>query len=164
MYPSVLTIRPAAARFVLCFVPPGLVFSGLWELLGKELLDYRWILGVLILVSPYLQLGWDLRHPIGEAVIKDRAIKLVRERCQNTDESGTPPPSSSIVQAEDNASVVEMNETSCIVRTMNADVQSYYLVFNLGTMVRKLSNDDAEEIGLTKRSTGRAKSAARRST
>ena len=39
MYPSVLTIRPAGARFVLCVVPPVLVFSGLVELFGNELLD-----------------------------------------------------------------------------------------------------------------------------
>jgi hypothetical protein len=148
---------------MLWLVPPLLLVSGLVGFLGKELLGVWPAFGVLVLVVPYLQLGWDLRHAIGEAVIKERAIKLIRDHCQNADKSEKP--SSSVIQIEDNASVVKMDEISCVVRTVTSGVESYYVVFNLGATVHPLKDEEAvRSFGLTKRSTGRAKSDAPRST
>lgn len=128
MYPSVLTTRPYAGRFGACFVPPLLVVIGMAGLFGWELWGW-WILGMLFLVSPYLQLGWDLRHPIGDDVLKERAVELVLKYCETSDESKKP----------SSCSVVEIRgDTACTVKTVTDNVESYYLVANAGTSVIKL--------------------------
>jgi hypothetical protein len=128
MYPSVLTARPHAGRFGACFLPPLLVVIGMVRILGRELWGW-WILGMLFLVLPYLQLGWDLRRPIGEDVIKKRAVELVLKYCETSDESKKP----------SSCSVVEIIEdTGCKVKTVTDNVESYYLVANVGTSVIKV--------------------------
>ena len=129
MYPSVLTTKPHAGRFGACFLPPLLVVSGMVWIFGKDLLGVGRIVGMVVLVGPYLQLGWDLRHPIGEDVIKTRAIELVRKYCENSDESRKPS-SYSVVKI--------IGDTGCVVRTVTDKVESNYLVANVGERVRKL--------------------------
>jgi hypothetical protein len=131
MYPSILTTKPAAGRFGACLLPPLLVVIGMMQIFGKELLGSWWTLGMLCLVLPYVQLGWDLRRPIGEDVTRKRAVELVLKYCESSDESKKP----------SSCSVVEtIEDTGCVVRTVADKVESYYLVANVGTSVSKLPN------------------------
>jgi hypothetical protein len=130
MYPSVLTTKPHAGRFGACFLPPLLVSIGMVGIVGKDLLGFWWILGMLFLVLPYLQLGWDLRRPIGADVAKERAVELVREYCENSADSKKP----------SSYSVVEtIEDKGFVVRTVTDKVESHYLVANVGASVEKYS-------------------------
>jgi hypothetical protein len=126
MYPSVLTTRPHAGRFGACFLPPLLVVIGMVRIFGMRLWGWG-ILGMFLLVVPYLQLGWDLRQPIGDDVIKERAVKLVQKYFE-TRKLGKP----------SSCSVVEIIQDSvCKVKTVTDGVVAYYLVANVGTSVIK---------------------------
>jgi hypothetical protein len=128
MYPSVLTTKPHAGRFGACFLPPLLVVVGMAGIFGKELLGFWRILGMLFLVLPYLQLGWDLRRPIGGDVAKERAVELVRKYCENSDES-MKPSSYSVVET--------IEDKGFVVRAVTDKVESYYLVANVAASVEK---------------------------
>jgi hypothetical protein len=131
MYPSVLTTKPAAGRLGSCFLPPLLLVMGMVRLFGKELLGFWWTLGMLFLLLPYLQLGWDLRHPIGENVRRKRAEELVLKYCENSHESKKPS-FCSVVEA--------IEDTGYVVRTVTDGVESCYLVANVGASVSKWPN------------------------
>jgi len=131
MYPSVLTTKPAAGRLGSCFLPPLLLVMGMVRLFGKELLGFWWTLGMLFLLLPYLQLGWDLRHPIGESVRRKRAEELVLKYCENSHESKKPS-FCSVVEA--------IEDTGYVVRTVTDGVESCYLVANVGASVSKWPN------------------------
>jgi len=136
MYPSVLTTKPHAGRLGACFLPPLLVAIGMAGIFGKELLDLRWILGMFFLVLPYLQLGWDLRRPIGVDVAKERAVEILRKYCESSDESKKP----------SSYSVVEtINDKGFVVRAVTDKVESYYVVANVGESVAKYSSKEAVE-------------------
>jgi hypothetical protein len=130
MYPSVLTTKPHAGRFGACLLPPLLVVVGMAGIFGKELLGFWRILGMLFLVLPYLQLGWDLRRPIGADVAKERAVELVRKYCENSDES-MKPSSYSVVET--------IEDKGFVVRAVTDKVESYYLVANVVASVEKYS-------------------------
>jgi hypothetical protein len=131
MYPSVLTTRPAAGRLGSCFLPPLLLVIGMVRIFGKELLGFGWILGMLFLLLPYLQLGWDLRRPIGENVRRKRAEELVLKYCENSCESKKPS-FCSVVEA--------IEDTGYVVKTIIDGVESRYVVANVGTSVSKWPN------------------------
>jgi len=130
MYPSVLTTKPGAGRFGACFIPPVLVVIGMVGIFGKELMGFGRILGMLVLVSPYLKLGWDLRRPIGLDVTKKRAIELVRKYCENSGESEKPS-SYSVVDT--------IGDTGLVVKTVTGKVESYYVVANVGAGVEEFN-------------------------
>lgn len=128
MYPSVLTTKPGAGRLGSCFLPPLLVLIGMVRIFGKELLSLWWIVGMLCLLLPYFQLGWDLRRPIGENVRRKRAEDLVFKYCENSGESKKPSFCSVVRGIED---------TGYLVRTVTDGVELYYVASNVGTSVRK---------------------------
>lgn len=133
-YPSVLTTKPPAGRFGACFIPPILVAIGMVGIFGRELLGAWRIFGLFWLVLPYLQLGWDLRRPLGMDVAKERALDLVRRYCENSDESRKPS-SYSVVK--------EIGDTGFLVRTVTDDVESFYVVANVGERVEKYSRKES---------------------
>jgi len=130
MYPSVLTTKPHGGRFGACFLPPLLVVIGMVQIFGKQLLGPWSIFGMLFLVLPYLQLCWDLRHPVGEDVTKERAVQLVRKYFESSDEVKKPS-SYSFVKT--------IGDTGSVVRTVTDNVEADYVVANVGTDIKKLT-------------------------
>jgi hypothetical protein len=128
MYPSVLTMQEGAGRLGSWFLPPFLVAFGMARIFGTALLGIWPILGMLLLLCPYLQLGWDLRGPLGDKGRRKRAEKLVLKHCANSDESSNP----SVCK------VVAIGDGGYIVRTVTAGKESSYMVLNVGENVLKM--------------------------
>jgi hypothetical protein len=135
MYPSVLTTQPAAGRLGSCFLPPLFVASGMVRIFGTELLGVWRILGMFLWLLPYLQLGWDLRRPVGENVRRKRAEELVLKHGANSGESNEPSVCAVVEPIEDKG---------YIVKTVTDGVESYYMVGNVGENVRKWPNQSMQ--------------------
>ena len=129
MYPSILTTQEGAGRLGSWFIPPFLVAFGMVRIFGTELLGNGSILVMLLLLSPYLGLGWHLRRPVGENVRRKRAEKLVLKHCANSDESSNP----SV------CAVVAVEDNGYIVKTVTDGVGATYMVLNVGETVHKMS-------------------------
>jgi hypothetical protein len=130
MYPSILTTKPSAGRLGAWFLPPFLVVIGMVGIFGKELLGFGRILFMLFLAFPYLQLGWNLRRPIGMDVARKRAIELVRKYCESSGE----------LQKPSSYSVVDtIEDTGLVVRAVTDKGESHYVVANVGTGVEEFS-------------------------
>ena len=128
MYPSILTTQEGAGRLGSWFIPPFLVALGMVRIFGTELLGIWPILGMLLLLSPYLGLGWELRRPVGENVRRKRAEKLVLKHCANSDESSSP----SVCR------VVAVEDKGYVVKTVTDGVGANYMVLNVGETVHKM--------------------------
>jgi hypothetical protein len=128
MYPSVLTTQEGAGRLGSWFLPPFLVAFGMVRIFGTKLLGIWPILGMLLLLSPYLQLGWDLRRSVGEKGKRKRAEELVLKHCANSDESSNP----SV------CAVVAIEDKGYIVKTVTDGIVSSYMVLNVGETVHKM--------------------------
>jgi hypothetical protein len=110
-YPSILTTQPAGGRLGLCCLPPLFIASGMVRIFGTELIGLWPSFGIFLLLLPYLQLGRDLRRPVGESIRRERAEKLVLEYCRNS-ESKNPSACTVVKTVEDTAYKVKGSLTA----------------------------------------------------
>jgi len=140
-YPSILTIRPHLLRYGATLVAPVLAVIALCQMYDYRLLGVWQFGGIFLLIAPHLSLAYQLREAVGESVRDQRAIEKVCAK-EKTATGAT------ITAAQCLVIRNYGRDADSVVRVKTEDGDTYFFVAHFGDTVRRLTPEQAIELGL----------------